>query len=158
MRKSTCKECGKVIDDPRDKFVYSGKTHCEKCYDDKIEHKLNYDALVREIHNYFKLETMNTLILKQIKDYTTQLKFSINGIRYCLYYITVVKNIKLEVKFGIAMVKYEYDNSKNYFNQQNRVNNSLTDENLKIKIIHKEAIHYKKDKKINVLFDLDVIN
>ena len=77
---------------------------------------------------------------------------------YSLWYITEVKKVRMEVKYGIAMVKYEYENAKRYFNEQNRMQVSVDKiENHKINIIHKESKITRVDKGSNILFDIDSI-
>lgn len=158
MKISVCKICGKEIYDKSDKFTYSNKTHCKTCYDEKIKNKEEYDDLVRRIHDYFKLGNINTLILKQIKDYVNDFGYTYGGILYCLWYLTEVKRVNMDIKYGIAMVKYEYENSKRYFLEQNKIQNSVDKiENHDIKIIHKESKINRVDKSLNILFNLDTI-
>lgn len=157
MRMSTCKGCGKEIT-KNDKFTYSSKTYCKICYDEKLKNKEEYDDIVSRIHQYFNLGNINTLILKQIKDYVDDFGYTYSGIMYSLWYITEVKKVRMEVKYGIAMVKYEYENAKRYFNEQNRIQVSVDKiENHKINIIHKESKITRVDKGSNILFDIDSI-
>lgn len=157
MRMSTCKGCGKQLA-KGEKLTYSSKTYCKECYDEKIRNKEEYDDAVSRIHDYFNLGVLNTLILKQLKDYVEDYGYTYSGIIYCLWYITEIRKVKLEVKYGIAMVKYEYENAKRYFTEQNRIQNSVDKiENHKINVIHRECKINRVDKRSNILFDLDAI-
>lgn len=158
MRVSRCSCCGKEITEKDDKFKFSNKTHCGKCYEMKLKNKEEYDDLVRRIHEYFNLGTINTMILKQIKNYTEDYNFTYGGIIYCLWYLTEVKKVQMDVKYGIAMVKYEYDNARRYFESMNKIQMSVDKvENHEIKIVHKECKINRKDNREKILFDLDII-
>lgn len=57
----------------------------------------------------FHLDIPNGLIMKQIREYVDKYKYTYTGIQYCLWYMTSVKNKKMDIKYGIALVKFEYE-------------------------------------------------
>lgn len=123
-RLSKCKECSKELKTD-ERFIYSNKTYCKNCYDIKIKEKNDYDNLVSWICTYFNQNVPNGLILKQIKEYKDKYEYTYSGIHYCLWYLTEIKGIKLEIKYGIGLVKFEYENAKNYFLQQQNIKESV---------------------------------
>lgn len=152
-RLSTCKTCGlKLTKD--EKYTYSNKTYCEKCYNSKIKDRQDYDNLLNVILAYFNIEVPNGLILKQIKDYKENYNYTYAGINYCLWYITQIKNINLDIKYGIAMVKYEYDKAKEYFEQQQRIQDSIV-KPIENEVIRKVKIKTNSKKRDRFLINLD---
>lgn len=123
-RLSKCKTCSKELR-PDEKHVYSNKNYCKQCYDSKIKDKQEYDSLISWICEYFNTKVPNGLILKQVKEYKEAFNYTYGGMNYCLWYITYIKNVKLEIKYGIALVKFEYENAKEYFLQQENIKKSM---------------------------------
>lgn len=124
-RLSTCKLCNKQIT-KEEKYTYANKTYCIDCYNIKLQEKQDYDTLIGNICRYFDEDKPNGLILKQVKDYKENFDFCYSGMTYCLWYITEILNKKIDKKYGIALVKFEYENAKNYFTQQQNIKNSIT--------------------------------
>lgn len=153
-RLSKCKDCGIELTKEQ-KHIYSNKTYCEKCYTIKIYERESYNKLISSICQYFNIQVPTGLILKQIKDFKEQFQYTYDGMIYCLWYITQIKNINLEIKYGITMIKYEYENSKEYFFQQESIKNSIVKpaDNTIVKTIQ---VTKRKPCK-NLLLDLDKI-
>lgn len=150
---STCKLCGIKLN-KEDKYTYSNKTYCKTCYEVKLQEKRDYDNLINVILKYFNLSVPNGLILKQIKDYKESFNFTYGGINYCLWYITQIKGVKLDIKYGIAMVKFEYENARNYFEQQQLIQKSIV-KPINNEVIHKVKIKVNSNRKNKFLINLD---
>lgn len=152
-RLSTCTLCGlKLTKD--EKYTYSSKTYCEKCYNSKVKDREDYNNLLKVILAYFNIEVPNGLILKQIKDYKENYNYTYGGINYCLWYITQIKNINLDVKYGIAMVKYKYDEAREYFEQQQRIQDSIV-KPIDNEVIRKVKLRTNSKKRDKFLINLD---
>lgn len=123
-RLSKCKGCNKELQ-TNEKHMYANKCYCENCYNGKILEKKDYENLLSYICNCFDTERPNGLILKQIKDYKENFNYTYGGIHYCLWYLTEVKCVRLDIKYGIGLVKFEYENAKDYFTQQQNIKNSV---------------------------------
>lgn len=113
-RLSKCKGCGVELQ-PKDRKVFSNKTYCDSCYNLKLKEKTEYDALINWVCEYWKQDSPNGLILKQIKDYKDTFNYTYAGMHYCLWYVTSILGQQLELKYGVAKVKYYYDKSKEYY-------------------------------------------
>jgi len=124
-RLATCKECNKKLL-PEEKQTYSGRSYCNTCYTIKINEKQSYDNLLNIVLQCFNITTPSGLMLKQIKQYKEEFKYSYDGMVYSLWYCKEVKNIKFEAKYGLAILKYEYENAKDYFLQQQKIQQSVT--------------------------------
>lgn len=156
-RLSKCKGCEKELS-KEEKYVYSNKTYCKKCYEQiQIEHQA-YDLLLRTICEYYSIDKPTGLMLKQIKDYKEQFNYTYNGITYALWYIKAIENRSFsEIKYGIALVKYYYEKAKQYFNQQQRISNSVktqSDTTLKINEV-KVNLNKVYKRENNFLIDID---
>jgi hypothetical protein len=146
-RLSTCKGCDKQVI-KEEKFIYSNKPYCKECYDLKLQEKQEYDNIINTVLKYFKLDVMNGMMLKQIRDYKTNFNYTYGGMAYCLWYLVEIKSVKMDVKYGLGLLKFEYENAKNYFLQQQSISNSVTvtkpvDNTVikKIKIIPKDRMN-----------------
>lgn len=123
-RKSTCKGCGIQLE-KKDKYTYSNKTYCKDCYDKLQIEKENYNQLLNTIMEYLEVQVVDGLIYKQIKDYKEQYKYNYTGMTYTLWYCKEILNKKFERKYGIALIKYEYNNAKDYFSRQQQIKSSV---------------------------------
>ena len=93
------------------------------------------------------------MILKQLKEYKEKFDYTYGGMSYCLWYITEILNKKLDVKYGVAIIKFEYENAKDYFNKQQSIRNSLN-KPLNNEVTKKVQIKVKKTNN-NFLINLD---
>ena len=152
---STCKLCGTKLK-KEEKYTFNNKTYCKNCYDKLIEESNQYKKLINSICSYFNINKPTGLILKQIKDYRNNFDFEYNWIMYCLWYITYICNKTLDIKFGIAMVKYEYENAKKYYYKQEQIKNSVI--NKKSKEIVKKVKITKNSNNAKILINLDEVN
>lgn len=123
-RKSTCKGCG-ILLEKEEKYTYSSKTYCKNCYDKLQQEKENYNQLLDTIMEYLEMQVIDGLIYKQIKDYKEQFQYNYTGMTYTLWYCKEILNKKFERKYGIALIKYEYNNAKDYFLKQQQIRNSI---------------------------------
>jgi hypothetical protein len=154
-RLSTCKGCGIKLT-KEEKFTHSNKTYCKVCYDKIKQEKENYNDLLKYISECFEIEFPDGLMYKQIKDYKEQFGYNYAGMTYTLWYCREILNKKFDKKYGVALIKYEYNNAKNYFNSQQEIKNSI--KNINENSINKVKINldkvYKKDRN-KMLFNLD---
>lgn len=124
-RKSICKGCGKQVE-KEDKHVHSGKSYCIDCFTPIKEEAESYKTLISCICEYFEIDAPTSLIMQQIKQYKEQFNYSNSGIHYTLWYLKEIENKSFdEVKYGIALVKFNYDNAKAYHTQQARTTKSM---------------------------------
>jgi hypothetical protein len=154
-RKSKCKGCETLLE-KEEKYIYSGKTYCKNCYDKLQKERENYNQLLETIMNYFEIQVIDGLMYKQIKEYKEQFNYNYTGMTYTLWYCKEILNKKFDRKYGIALVKYEYNNAKDYFIKQQQIQNSV----MKIKepVTRKVKINlekvFKKNSR-NYLIDLE---
>lgn len=78
----------------------------------------SYKNLSAYICDTFGIAVPTGLILKQIKDYKDMYSYTYDGIAYTIWYITNIAEKELDVKYGIAYVKYFYEKAEEYYVQQ----------------------------------------
>lgn len=138
-----------------DKFTLSGKTYCKTCYDIRKEQAQEYKDLISDICTYFELDRPTGLIVKQVKDYKGELGYTNNGMRYTLWYCTAILNMRLEVKYGIAIVRYRYEEAERYFIQQERIRQSTINNDIEVKTkVVKIKTNRNKPKDTKFLIDI----
>ena len=124
-RLSTCKGCNKQITKD-EKHTYSGKTYCVDCYDVLNAENQQRLLLLKTICEYYNLEVPTGIIMKQIKDYKEDFKYTYAGMTYTLYYIKTMESKPFgDAKFGIAFIKYYYEKAKAHFEQQQKISESV---------------------------------
>lgn len=131
-RKSKCKGCSIEIT-KEEKYIISGKGYCKTCHDEIQHEKENYKLLISTICEYFGIDKPTGLIIKQVKQYKDEFDFSNAGIGYTLWYLKEIKNKSFELKYGIALVKYHYEEAKQYFDQQQKISDSVITEKPEVK-------------------------
>lgn len=133
-RLSTCKKCTKQIT-ASEKYIFSGKSYCEDCYKILRRDADAFKELIDHICKKFEIIQPTGLILKQVKEYKNELKYSYAAMTYTLWYIEEILRKELELKYGIAIVKYYYEEARHYYEQQEKITNSITDVEIQTKIV-----------------------
>ena len=154
-RLSTCKGCSTKLQ-PDEKYSYSGKTYCANCYNALMYEKEQRDLLYSTICSLLNLEFLTGVMLKQIKDYKETCNYTYAGMNYTVWYYVNILNKSLQVKYGLAFIKYYYEEAKQYYLQQTEIKKALNDNtetNIKTKIITVS----KKNNVVNNLLDLNTL-
>jgi len=110
--------------------------------------------LLKTICDYFKIDVVTGLMLKQIKQYKTEFNYTYNGMIYTLWYTKEILNKNFITQYGIALIKYEYENAENYYLQQSKIQESVEVGEEKIKYI---TIKKQPKQTSNFLIDIDKI-
>lgn len=113
-----CEEQGLKYD-AEELTKYNGKNYCSKCLKKKMERDKDYDALCDYIKNIFNVTFVDPFIKKQIKDFEAG-GFTLKGMRSTLRYIVEILGIQLQLKYGIAMVRYRYHEAREYAENRNK--------------------------------------
>ena len=149
-----CKGCDKQLL-PEEKYTYSNKAYCLVCYTKKFEEHESYTLLLKTICDYFNLDSCTGLMLKQIKQYKDEFTYSYDGMSYTLWYCKEILKKQFIEKYGIALLKYEYENAKKYFEQQSVIQQSTINQS---EIIVKKVIKTNHTKHMtNYLIDIDAV-
>lgn len=154
-RMSTCKSCGAKIS-KEEKLIISSKPYCKECGEKLQKESEEYKKLVEIICEYYQIQCCTGLMFKQIKEYKTQFEYTYNGMIYTLWYIKEIEKKSFsEIKFGVAYIKYYYEKAKDYYEQQSKISQSVTEkpiENIKTVTLKPST---QNDKQKYFLFDMN---
>lgn len=120
--KVKCYYCGKIFDRDKEPFIQINSRRYAhiKCGEkhQQDEEKINNDKINLEnyIKKLFNVQTIDTRIQKQIKQYIEKYNFSYSGIHKALIYHYEVKGGSIDKSNGgIGIVPYVYQNAYRYY-------------------------------------------
>lgn len=102
-----CKECNREFPE-EDMLELNKKMYCYTCHTRLKNDNSDLQTLKNYIYHIFKFRP-NKMMLNQIKKYNTENGWSYKNIRLTLEYMVVIREIKMEAKYGIGLVPYYYD-------------------------------------------------
>lgn len=124
-RLSTCKMCNKKIT-KEEKIMVSNKPYCLECGEKLKQEAEEYKQLIDHICEYYQIQCCTGLMLRQIKEYKEKFQYTYNGMLYTLWFVKEIERRPFnEVKYGVAYIKYYYEKAKEYFEQQNKISESV---------------------------------
>jgi len=103
--------------------------------------------LVEFICNNYDLDKPTGFILKQIKEFKSDYGYSYAAMTYTLWYCKEILNKSLIEKYGISLVKYYYDEAKNYYLQQEKLKEQikkLSNIKPKTKVVKQKSVNSNK--------------
>ena len=103
-----------------ERHIHASKKYCTNCYTKIKKESEDYKELIDFICENFMLECPTGLILKQIKDYKEKFSYTYAGITYTLWYAKAILQKNFIMKYGIAIVKYHYEDACNFYLQQEK--------------------------------------
>lgn len=151
---SSCKDCGKELQSD-EKHIHCSKSYCEICYDKIMKESDEYKRLIKYICENYSIQAPTGLILKQIKEYKTEYAYTYGGITYTLWYIKEILNKEFIVMYGISLVKFCYEDAKNYYIHQEEIKKSMElNSKAEIKTRVVKVNNVDKNTKNNSLIDI----
>lgn len=156
-RLSTCKQCSKKLH-PEDKYTHSSKTYCLNCYQKVKRESDEYKQLIEFICINYDIERPTGFMLRQIKEYKDEYLYNYAAMTYTLWYCREVLNKELDIKYGVALIKYYYDEARSYYTQQEKSINKLKEldgSELKTKIVKTNRKVSRNNNAKNNTFNLD---
>lgn len=121
---SACKTCGKPLK-PEEKHIHSSKTYCDVCYGKIIKDSDEYKQLIKYICDNYEIDRPTGLMLKQIKEYKEDYQYTYGGMTYTLWYVKEIISKEFITMYGVAIIKFYYDDAKQYFINQEEVKKSI---------------------------------
>jgi len=149
-RLAKCKRCGVELQ-PEERFVKSSKNYCKSCYDIVCQEAESYKQLIEIICQYYGIDAPTGLILKQVKEYKNDFKYTYSAMTYTLWYCKEVLGKQCLTQYGIALVKYHYEDAKDYYTQQEQRRQTveeLKDVEIKTKKIRRSNKAKEKNTKL----------
>ncbi len=123
-RLATCKGCGKSLQ-PDEKHMHNSKSYCSDCYSSIKRYSEEYKSLIEFICVNFELDKPTGIMFKQIKELKDEFNYSYAAMTYTLWYCKEILNKTLDKKYGMALIKYYYDEAREYYEQQERLKNQV---------------------------------
>jgi len=116
LRSVKCQWCSEQIDRNTEPFEKESKGYYHKqCHTDMKVDRANREDLMSFISSLLGPQANLAFVAKQIKQFTEKYKMTHSGIKGTLVYLTEIKKMRLKPEMGIALVPYQYENARKYF-------------------------------------------
>lgn len=143
---------------PADQLVkYKNANHCHVCYDRKTKEVKDRENLYNVIKEVFELKFPTGMMLRQIKEYREDRGYTYKNIAFTIDYMVKRKGLKLQTKYGIALVPHYYDEMITYYKdlKEKRENTVLTNNGPK-RITIKNVFEPEKNKyREKIMIDME---
>lgn len=127
---AACSKCGQSTTTP---LTLGGKKYCPNCYQAMTEQiraqEQDYSNLCGYIKKVFMLNDIPAEWKIMIDKYAKEGK-QYSGMQYTLYYCYEIEGMKPLPEFGLYVIKYRYDEARQYFQKQK----ALIERNLQVPI------------------------
>lgn len=129
---------------------YKGKNYCPSCSEKESKEDEDRQLLYNLISELYQIPFPNGLMLRQIKQFKVERKYTYENIRKALLYANYVQKVKFHSKFGLGIVPYVIDEAIVYHEDQvqkakNMEGKSLTSTKTTIR---KNFTNYDRDEKM----------
>lgn len=112
-----CESIGKKWE--KDMLVkYKNKNYCPQCAEIEKKNDDDRQLLYNLISDLYKIPFPNGLMLRQIKQFKEQRKYSYENIRKALLYANYVQHVNFSPKYGLGIVPYVIDEAIRYHDDQ----------------------------------------
>ncbi len=149
-----CKRCGITLT-ANERVTHNGKSYCNDCCEIVKREATEYKELIKFICESFIITEPTSMILKQIKTYKTINNYTYAAMTYTLWYCKDILGKVMDVKYGVGLIPYFYNEAKEYYTQQESISNSVNkykDLEPKVKIVKQNN---SNEKKTNSLVNLE---
>lgn len=146
-----CKQCSNEAPNEQ-KTVRNKLNMCSSCSTKFDKDKLEEQEFIRYLITELGIEQISGMILSQIKKFKNELNYPYLGMQYTTWYCKNVINMDFDLKYGIGFIPYKYTEAKDYYVEQERLNNQI---NIDYVIKRKKvALPSKKTKKRQTLYNI----
>lgn len=129
-RKVKCPECG-TFNEKENAIYHNSKYYCKVCYENKTQESQEYKDLIAYICELYQIEAPTGWMLKQIKDFKEQFKYTYKGMKTTLHYFyEIQEGNSVEDSMGIGIVPFVYDEAKKFYIDKKAVKDSVSECNL----------------------------
>jgi len=144
-RQVKCPYCETKLDQD-DAVSHQKRYYHPGCLEAKKNEAQDYKDLIEYICNLYDLKAPTGMILKQIKEYQTDLKYKIKGIELALRYFHETEENPVREGDGIGIVPFVYERAKQHYMTIRSVENSL--ENYEVAETRTVSVPSPKPKKM----------
>lgn len=135
----------------KDKLVKIGdRNYCLECaamHNKEVEDRTLLYNLISQLYN---IPFPNGLMLRQIKQYKVDRKYTYENMRKALLYAHYVQHTKFHPKFGLGLIPYVIDEAVRYHDDQVQKAKNMEGKNLNISnnVITKKVTKYDRHEKM----------
>lgn len=166
-----CPYCSQSVDKGQPSKVYQKRTYHQHCYKKMCDEKYaktdkkttafaqNDKKVVtqQDLYSYicklFKLNELNGKLISQLKNLFSDYNYTYGGVMLTLKYFFEIKGNEPDLKYGIGIVPFVYDEAKEFFSQKKIIKQKM--ENTEFKKEEKTVLYKKKPRQNKRLVDID---
>lgn len=157
-RLSKCKVCGEEIQQDENRVKIGNYYYHEKCSIEIQRENESRKKLIAYICTNFEISSPTGMMLKQLKTYREVSNYSYDAMTYTLWYVKEILNKKFDMKYGLSIIGYYYEEAKRYCEEQLRLSNKAkglkdVDIELKTRVITRK--NSMKNEEKSRLIDLE---
>jgi hypothetical protein len=105
---------------PKEELVKVGnQNHCKPCAEKKEKDKKDRDVLYKTIQTVFKIPYPSGFMLKQIKDFSEQKNYTLEGMTKTICYFVKVHKKDPFKNGGLSFITWYYDSAIEYYEKLN---------------------------------------
>lgn len=124
-RKVKCPVCG-TFNDKENAIFHNSKYYCKICYENKQNDANDYKDLIAYICKLYDIETPTGWMLKQIKDFKEQFKYTYKGMKTTLHYFyEIQEGNDVADSMGVGIIPFIYDEAKKFYIDKKAVKDSV---------------------------------
>lgn len=160
-RKVKCPECG-TFNDKENAICHNSKYYCKVCFENKQRESQDYKDLIAYICKLYQIDVPTGWMLKQIKDFKEQYKYTYRGMKTTLHYFyEIQEGNDVADSMGVGIIPFVYDEAKKFYIDKKAVKDSVLGCDLeeienKKKIIHINKKHYQEENKYKGMALIDI--
>jgi hypothetical protein len=149
-RQVKCPYCENHLDKD-DAYEYKKKYYHVECFNKWQKDKEHRQELIDYICKLYRVATPSGMMLKQIKDFQTDYKYTLKGIELSLRYFHETLGNSVQDGAGIGIVPYVYEDAKRHYIMKMKVEESLNqvENNVEKKVITVQSPQFTYHKKIS---------
>lgn len=131
----------------------NGKRYCKQCLDNFIKEAEDREELYRTIQSLYSISFPTGMMLRQIKQYKEERKYTYKGMTLTLNYCKD-NGLEFSPRMGVGIIPHQYERAKlNYLEKKKKeeqhIDIDLTPKIIKIPKLSKENL-LRKEKLINL--------
>lgn len=146
-----CQYCENKVDKD-EAYEHKKKYYHTHCFEEWQQQKVHRQELIDYICKLFRIDVPTGMILKQIKDFQTDYKYTLKGMELSLRYFHETLDNSVQQGSGIGIIPFVYEDAKNHYIKQQSIAKSLENLNKTEEVVvYIDPNKYKrKSKKIDI--------
>lgn len=131
---------------PKDELVKIGqKNFCKPCAEKKEKENKDRETLYKTIQTVYKIPFPSGQMLKQIKTFTEERNYTLEGLTKTICYFVKVKKQQPVYNAGLAFIPFHYDNAIKYYSDLEERRKNSQNINIAVKTISIKPRQYNNN-------------